>query len=186
MDIILAFIAGAVWYELLFLVVLGIVFIVSIAEESSFWLIVVTALYLLIFGHPLELLEQYWYYVPMYIVLGLLWSVFKHSVVAKEITVSAFKRFYTDKIIPEEGTHQYNKNKEYLSREIKDKLEYRSSVDAKLYWVLLFPISVTGYLFGDMLKNIINKLGVVYTSITNKIIQSQFDTIYPTKQKTTV
>ena len=166
MEFLLGLYAGMVWYELVFVGIFLFGAGFSIKEENGIVFTLLTAFGIIYLQPTMEQIENYWMYIPMYLLVGFGWSLFKHSIVVSQCVQYVTKKW--------ESIHKYDNDIEEknsrIMNEIKEEIEDNSNIQTRSYWVVLFPFSMIGFLLGDLLTDIINRLGFIYDRISTYII----------------
>ena len=164
-DLVMAFVAGLVWWEIIIFLVLigGLGF--SLYEESSIGFAVAFGLFLIINWTGTGALwttitlSSLLYYFGVYLIAGIGWSFYKWRLFVKEKIA-----YYND----------MNKNGNYTKSDIKEKILSSKSYDKIVYWIMLWPFSSIGYLINDFIydtvRKIVAKLYAVYDRITDSLL----------------
>jgi hypothetical protein len=129
------------------------------------WLFLVVTIFVLFHYVGLEQMLNNWYYLPIYLVFGIFWSIFKHILIVSE-AINYVKSNELGKENPVKLIDSKYK--------IQDRIEEYSNVNTRTYWILFHPISILGYVFGDFLQNIIKKLGIMYDKISDNMIEKNY------------
>ena len=159
------FVAGLVWWEIGFLLVLLVGFGVSLFNESSIWTAV--ALFM-VFGYSwgdnpslwstMSIIEILWM-IGIYIGLGVIWSFYKWRTVVINIIESCSTNF--------------------TKIEIKDRIASKKDYDTLVFWIIFWPFSLFGYLFNDLftdlIKTLMGKIYNVYDRISDKLLEKAFN-----------
>lgn len=167
-DLGLAFFAGLIWWEIGLFLVLLIGSGIALKEESSAGFFVAFAV---IFFMPWSGVGSIWasvslvgimYYLILFILAGIGWSFFKWKLfVQKQIEYHKDRRY---------GDSAYTK------KQIKEAIQSKKSYDTIIYWILLWPFSVLGYLVNDfvynLVKSIVDKIYTIYDRITDKLLDN--------------
>ncbi len=167
LDMIAAFFAGLVMWEIFVFGVLCIVIFASLNYESSiaFSLAFVVLMTMSWTGvgsawAAITLLDLIWF-IAVYVVMGIAWSAFKWRQLAIRIrdsyraSVRDGKRLYTDS-------------------EIKEQIQIKKNYDTFIFWILVWPLSGIGYIINDFIRDIFTKLidriSTIYDRITDKVM----------------
>lgn len=103
-------------------------------------------------------------YISIYLFIGIIWSFFKYRLEVKSI-INYTKEQYSNKDI--------NKLKDLIRQNIK----FRIDNSRKSLWILFFPYSIIKFLIGDFIEYIVEKLGKVYTKISEYIINKELESL---------
>lgn len=161
-DIVLAFLAGMIWYELVFFGVLLIGCGFSLKFESSLGFIIPLAILLGVnwtgSGSAIALLStmpflSILWIALMFIIIGVIWSFFKWRNLVKEVI-------------------DYSKNCSIEA--VKERISNKKNYDVVAFWIILWPFSVLGYIINDFVYDIvtkfIDKIYSIYDRITDKML----------------
>lgn len=91
------------------------------------------------------------YYTIAYLVVGIMWSLFKYKKRAEEIAIE-----YKNK----------NSTKEY----ILEKIRYNIRNHDIAFWIVYFPISIIKFLLEDFVDYLIEQLGFIYKRIARAVV----------------
>ena len=161
LEIGMAFFAGLIWWEILVFGILVFGIGASLFNESALGFVIgFTILTFVNWSGAGSLwatmsLAGLLYYGAVFIVIGIGWSLFKWKlIVQKQI----------------EKGKQYNSSKDEVKREINNKKDY----DTIVYWILLWPFSLLGYVVNDFIydtmKRLIDKIYTLYDRITDRLL----------------
>ena len=111
-----------------------------------------------------------------YIIIGLIWSLFKYKMEVKSIVERTRKR-HTIVEGPLKGSGPLGDSSkitlELLKERIKENIEYNIPKDRISLWVVFFPYSIIKFVFGDFIEYIISKMGKIYQKIQDHVINSE-------------
>ncbi len=159
------FFALIVWYEIIALAIVSILMVGFMWNEHG--AVPFVGLLIIMFYswtgngalvEPVSLLDA-WLFILGYIVIGLIWSVFKWGRLVK-----------------------YYINKYEKEADVRSSLSYTSN-DKIAFWILWWPFSILGFIFDDAIEWIIEHFKGVYNMITEKMISSAISTNSIEKEK---
>lgn len=158
-EVVFAFFAGLIWWEILaFIVFSG--FIIGVAWNEKA-IVPVVLLTVMLFWNwsgsgsvlTLDSLLNSAFFLLGYLLIGVLWSFKKW----RDNVATAIKEYKTE-------------------REVRYHLDTSYDIDNNLYWVTFWPFSVIGFLLGDLVQQLIERFKGAYTYITNKMINDALRT----------
>lgn len=173
-DLAIAFFVGLIWWEYVALFVIVVGFGASLNENSAVWALVLVGAFILIPWTGLGAIfatltfSGVIGYGIVFLLIGVLWSVFKWSIFVRE------KIAYYSK----------NKNYKYSKEEVKEKISDSKSNDQIAFWIIMWPFSSLGYFVNDFVYDfvisIVKRISKVYDRITDGLIDSS--TLKETKE----
>jgi len=163
-DVALAFLVGLVWWEVIIFVAMFVAIGFSLNYESSIGFVIPIAILGSInwtgAGSAFALLSAMSFIgalwsVAVFIGIGVVWSFFKWRNLVKNIIANTISVKYG---------------------EIKYKISNEKSYDVIAFWILLWPMSVAGYVFNDLvrdfMKALIDRIYSIYDRITDKMLSN--------------
>lgn len=158
-EVGLAFFAGLIWWEILAFAVFSIFIVGTLVHERAGVAIVLLTV-MLFWGWSgtgpvltLSSLLDMSFFLLGYLLIGILWSFKKW----RDKVSYAIKEFKTES-------------------EVRYHLDSTYHMDNKLYWVTFWPFSLIGFLFGDLIEQLIERFKGAYAYITNKMIADALKT----------
>jgi hypothetical protein len=166
---VLAGIMSLVWWEIILLLALFIFGSVSLAKESGIGFVIVGIITVFVlFGlEPISFFESI-KLIGTYIAVGFIWSFIKWFLYVRDR-----KKHIDDVVHPSEYRIDDKENNANFtfSYEYRDKLflkRVNSNIDKDIifFWIIAWPFSVLGFIFGDLILKLISSLGGTYRYIT--------------------
>ena len=105
-------------------------------------------------------------YISIYLFIGIIWSFFKYRLEVKNIINYTKDQYYIK-------YKDINELKDLIRQNIK----FRIDNSRKSLWILFFPYSIIKFLIGDFIEYIVEKLGKVYTKISEYIINKELESL---------
>ena len=145
--------AGFIWWELVIVAMITIGILVSMAEESGLWITgLLVALVFMLTGFNDISIGEMLVRTSIYVALGVAWALFK------------WRQF----VIRE--TDRYGSNPNNKLEDIIDTINSKRSLDKIYYWIVAWPFSIFGYVFNDMIMELVKKLGKTFDTMTKNIV----------------
>ena len=161
---VIAFFASLVWWEIIALVALIIGFSIGLFRESSTGTGIIIVIFIAVFWSHISFIYNavgFWGIVSTisgYLMIGGVWSLWKWKDYVKS-EIEYVKTQYDIPIVEDFRKEAFNR--------IKRNMDY----DIIGFWILMWPFSVTGYLFNDILSKFARVIfGGVYEKITLYLI----------------
>lgn len=154
------------WYYMIGIFIFSLVFIVLAFYENFTSTLVVL---FLLFGivqytnlydfTTIDIISLLYIFI-IYILIGIIWSLFKYKFEVSNIVLKIKKR-----------------NKDVLANDLKssilETINYQITKDRISSWIVFFPISIIKFLFEDMVIYVIERMGKVYNKIAEIVIDNE-------------
>jgi hypothetical protein len=164
-DLVFAFFAGLVAYEIGLILILIVGFGFALNRETSVGILVVLVI-MFTFNwtgtgslYSILTVWEALYGFVVWLALGLFWSRFKWGDLV-------------DRVIEYAKTASYIKTKD----DVKNEIARRKSYDTIAFWILLWPFSVAGFFLTDFIdrvwKQLVDRLYKIYDRIADRKIEA--------------
>lgn len=158
MDFLLGLWTGMVWWQLILLsLIISFSFLCMLNESGvAFTATIATAIGFTYFTTGITFNPMVTaVYFSVYLIIGILWSIFKWYKFVKEY-IKENKAIYKN------------------SKDLYTHLSYEKNYDTLWFWVIWWPGSILAYFLRDFVLDILQKLGGLYDYIAKKLVDSAF------------